>query len=39
MAIFLLVAASIELQNLHVNESNGTGVAVYNAMGKVSIDS
>ena len=39
VAIFYTGCTSIELHNLHVNESNGTGVAVYNAMGKVSIDS
>ena len=39
VAILFTGCSSIELSNLHVNESNGTGVAVYNAMGKVSIDS
>ena len=39
VAILFTGCSSIELINLHVNESNGTGVAVYNAMGKVSIDS
>ena len=39
MAILFTGCSSIELINLHINESNGTGVAVYNAMGKVSIDS
>ena len=39
VAILFTGCISIELCNLHINESNGTGVAVYNAMGKVSIDS
>ena len=39
VAILFTGCSSIELSNLHVNESNGTGVAVYNAMDKVSIDS
>ena len=39
VAILFFGCSSIELSNLHVNESSGTGVAVYNAMGKVSIDS
>ena len=39
VAILFTGCSSIELINLHVNESSGTGVAVYNAMGKVSIDS
>ena len=39
VAILFTGCSSIELSNLHVNESNGTGVAVYNAMGKVGIDS
>ena len=39
VAILFTGCSSIELINLHINESNGTGVAVYNAMGKVSIDS
>ena len=39
VAILFTGCSSIELSNLHVNESNGTGAAVYNAMGKVSIDS
>ena len=39
VAILFTGCSSIVLSNLHVNESNGTGVAVYNAMGKVSIDS
>ena len=39
VAILFTGCSSIELINLLVNKSNGTGVAVYNAMGKVSIDS
>ena len=39
VSILFTGCSSIELINLHINESNGTGVAVYNAMGKVSIDS
>ena len=39
LAILFSRCSSIELSNLHVNESSGTGVAVYNAMDKVSIDS
>ena len=39
VAILFTGCSSIELSNLHVNESSGTGVAVYNAMDKVSIDS
>ena len=39
VAILFIGCSSIELSNLHVNESSGTGVAVYNAMDKVSIDS
>ena len=39
VAILFSGCSSIELSNLHVNESSGTGVAVYNAMNKVSIDS
>ena len=39
VSILFTGCSSIELINLHVNKSNGTGVAVYNAMGKVSIDS
>ena len=38
VAILFTGCSSIELTNLYVNESNGTGVAVYNATGKVSID-
>ena len=39
VAILFTGCSSIELSNLHVNESNGTGAAVYSAMDKVSIDS
>ena len=39
VAILFTGCSSIELSNLHVNESSGTGVDVYNAMDKVSIDS
>ena len=39
VAILFTGCSSIELSNFHVNESSGTGVAVYNAMDKVSIDS
>ena len=39
VAILFTGCSSIELSNLHINESSGTGVAVYNAMDKVSIDS
>ena len=39
VAILFTGCSSVELSNLHVNESSGTGVAVYNAMDKVSIDS
>ena len=39
VAILFTGCSSTELSNLHVNESSGTGVAVYNAMDKVSIDS
>ena len=39
VAILFTGCSSIELSNLYVNESSGTGVAVYNAMDKVSIDS
>ena len=39
VAILFTACSSIELSNLHVNESSGTGVALYNAMDKVSIDS
>ena len=39
VAILFTGCSSIELRNLHINESSGTGVAVYNAMDKVSIDS
>ena len=39
VTILFTGCSSIVLSNLHINESNGTGVAVYNAMGKVSIDS
>ena len=39
VAILFTGCSSIELRNLNVNESSGTGVAVYNAMDKVSIDS
>ena len=39
VAILFIGCSSIELSNLSVNESSGTGVAVYNAMDKVSIDS
>ena len=35
VAILFTGCTSVALSNLHVNESNGTGVAVYNAMGKV----
>ena len=37
VAILFTGCSSIELSNLNVNESSGTGVAVYNAMDKVSI--
>ena len=39
VAILFTGCSSIGLSNLHVNESSGTGVAVYNALDKVSIDS
>ena len=39
VAILFTGCSSIELSNLHINESSGTGVAVYNAMDQVSIDS
>ena len=39
VAILFTGCSSIVLSNLQVNESSGTGVAVYNAMDKVIIDS
>ena len=39
VAILFTGCSSIELSNLHVNGSSGTGVAVYNVIDKVSIDS
>ena len=39
VAILFTGCSSVELSSLHVNESSGTGVAVYDAMDKVNIDS
>ena len=39
VAILFTSCISIELNKVHIHNSTGTGVAIYNAMGKVSIDS